>query len=439
MTTSISGTDIPLSPAQRRDAAGDIPLPRNAPAHPSIHDTSSDATDDGAAPARGRYGSSDQRVPPSPQQQSARAAGGTSNQHGGVPTSTAAVPTRPSVAPVASSASAGPVMPTSSSTTPGTASGAHSALPFLSGVTPVELKGLLDAHETETLPNGVRSSRDNVQDEENMARLGKDLKRGLTGYPSKVQQFEDDVNDMQAQLSILPPSEHETYAGALATLDVAFRNSTDADTRQRAGQQLSLLGDALLKRVTPAYSDPVQQALGVFNQPVGAGYLSQADDQRNLNELTRLRDQFVAASTPASRQLYFTQAADLKNDLQHRIATAIDQHMKQEAGKWADANAEVDRIIHETEGVTGDPGKRYELIGRQLFSTHPGSGRDDFADRRLLAFTQRMQDDPALHDKLADWSVEAGRKLNGYGVDGQKDSRPHRGRRCGRFLRAAGR
>ncbi len=312
-------------------------------------------------------------------------------------------------------------MPASSATTPGTASGASSVSPFLSGVTPVELKGLLDTHDTETLPNGVRLSRSGHQDEENTARLGKDLKQGLTGYPPKVQQFEHDVNDMQGQLSMLPPSEHETYAGALATLDVAFRNSTDADTRQRAGQQLSLLGDALRERVTPAYSDPVQQALGVFNQPVGAGYLSQAGDQRNLNELPRLRDQFVAATTPASRQLYFTQAADLKNDLQHRVATAIDQHSKQEDGKWADANAEVDRILHEAEGVTGDPGKRYELIGRQLFSTNPGSGMDDFADRRLLAFTQRMQDDPALHDRLTTWADEAGKKLNGYGVDGQKD------------------
>ncbi|MFL9915124.1 hypothetical protein PQR75_06940 [Paraburkholderia fungorum] len=31
-----------------------------------------------------------------------------------------------------------------------------------------------------------------------------------------------------------------------------------------------------------------------------------------------------------------------------------------------------------------------------------------------------MRDDPSLHDKLASWSVAAGRKLNAYGVDGPK-------------------
>ncbi|ANB71916.1 hypothetical protein AYM40_05660 [Paraburkholderia phytofirmans OLGA172] len=311
-------------------------------------------------------------------------------------------------------------MPASSTTSSGAVSDVSSASPFLSGVTPVELQGLLDTHDTQTLPNGVRLSRSSYQDEQNMGRLGRDLKQGLTGYPPGVQQFEQKVNGMQAQLGTLPPGEHEAYAGALATLDVAFRDSTDAGTRQRAGQQLSLLDSALRERSTSAGNDPVQRALGVFNSPVGAGYLTQAGDQRNLNGLTQLRDQFVAASTPASRQRYFSQAADLKNDLQHRIATAIDQHTKQEDGKWAEANAEVDRLLHEAEGVTGDPGKRHELIGRQLFSTNPGSGRDDLADRRLLAFTQRMQDDPALHDRLVDWSVEAGRKLNGYGVDAPK-------------------
>jgi hypothetical protein len=226
---------------------------------------------------------------------------------------------------------------------------------------------------------------------------------------------------MQAQLGTLPPSEREAYAGALATLDVAFRDNTNADARRRAAQQLSLLGSTLLERSTTAGNDPVQQALGVFNAPVGAGFLTQAADRHELAALQLLRDRFVATSTPASRGLFFTRAADLKNDLQHKIATAIDQHTKQEDDKWIAANAEVDRIIHEADGVTGDPGKRYELIGRQLFSINPGSGRDDFADRRLLAFTQRMREDPALHDKLVTWSVEAGRKLNNQGVDGQKD------------------
>jgi hypothetical protein len=271
------------------------------------------------------------------------------------------------------------------------------------------------------LPDGTRLSRNNYQDEQNMARLGKGLEHGLTGYPPEVQEFEQKVNDMQAQLSTLPPSEHEAYAGALATLDVAFRDSTDADVRRRSDEQLSQLGSALLERSTAAGNDPVQQTLGVFNDPVGAGLLTQPADQHELAELTRLRGQFVAASTPVSRQASFAQAAELKSDLQRKIASAIDQHTKQEDGKWAAANADVDRIIDEADGIKDNPGKRYELIGRQLFSSNPGSGTDDFADRRLLAFTQRMKDDPALRDKLTAWSVEAGQKLNGYGVDAQKN------------------
>ncbi|CAE6819578.1 hypothetical protein [Paraburkholderia haematera] len=254
-----------------------------------------------------------------------------------------------------------------------------------------------------------------------MARLGTALQQNLTGYPPEVQLFEQRVNDMQAQLATLPQAEHEAYAGAAATLDVAFRDSRNAEGRQRADEQLSQLGSALLARATIMDNDPVGRALSVFNRPVGGGYLTGLADQQQLGALGRLRQGFVTAATPAAREHYFTQATELKDTLQHRIATAIDQHTTQEAGKWGEAKAEVDRILHEADALTDAPGKRYELIGSQLYSTNPGTGRDDLADRRLLAFTQRMRDDPTLHDKLVNWSVDAGRKLNTYDVDAQKN------------------
>ncbi|OXC80281.1 Chromosome segregation ATPase [Caballeronia sordidicola] len=267
----------------------------------------------------------------------------------------------------------------------------------------------------------TRLSRSNDADEQNQAKLATDLKLSLKGYPPEVQDFEQNVNALQAQINTLPRAEHQAYAGALATLDVAFRDSKDANGRQHADEQLSKLGDAVLERATVAENDSVERALSVFNRPVGAGYLTGLGDRQQLSALPRLREGFVNAATPAARERYFTLAAELKNNLQHKVGTAIDQHTTQEAGKWAAANAEVNRIIHEADALTNAPGKRYELIGRQLYSTNPGTGRDDLADRRLLAFTQRMRDDPTLHDKLVKWSVEAGRNLNASGVDAQKN------------------
>jgi hypothetical protein len=294
------------------------------------------------------------------------------------------------------------------------------ARPLLIGATSTELKQLLATYDTKTLPNMTHLSRSNDADEQNQAKLATDLKLNLKGYPPDVQDFEQSVNALQARINTLPRAEHQAYAGVLATLDVAFRDGRDPTGRQRVGAQLSQLGDALLERATIAQNDPVERALSVFNRPVGAGYLTDLADRQQLSALPRLRQGFITAATPAARERYFTLAADLKNDLQHKVGRAIDRHTTQQAGKWAEASGEVDRIIHEAEHVTNDPGKRYELIGRQLYSTNPGSGRDELADRRLLAFTQRMRDDPSLHDRLVGWQVEAGRKLNASGVDAPK-------------------
>ncbi|MFL9907378.1 hypothetical protein [Paraburkholderia sp. RL17-337-BIB-A] len=429
MTTSTGSSTSSALTEQHLDAASDTVLPPNTPPsapRPAIRDMSSAPTDRDEASTRERYsvGDLDQRPLASPQRFTRdEAAASPRKDRAGNSTAAATVSppsartwTRPAVATLSATLSTMPEGAPSSSST----SNAPATPPLLPGVTRDELKHLLDAHDTRTLDNGTRLSRSSDQDRQNMVRLGADLERSLTGYPPAVQQFEQTINDMQAQLSTLPPSEHEAYAGALATLDAAVRYSTDAAELQRVDRQLSLLGSALIVRSTTAINDPVQEALNVFNRPVGAGYLIQPVDQQKLGALTQLRDWFVTASTPVARQLLFSEAAELKSEIQHKIATAIDRHTTQETGKWAAANGEVNRIIHEAEAIKDDPGKRFELIGRQLYSTNPGSGRDELADRRLLAFTQRMRDDPSLHDKLVNWSVEAGRKLNAYGVDAQK-------------------
>ena len=216
---------------------------------------------------------------------------------------------------------------------------------------------------------------------------------------------------MQAQLSTLPPSEHEAYAGALATLDVAFRDSKDADMRQRADEQLSQLGNALLDRATTAGNDPVEQRIERL-QPSGRRRLSDPTGRPAATQRTDAAARVVRHRLDARLHVrLFRAGSELKNDLQRKIATAIDQHTKQEAGKWAarECGSRPDRP--RSRAIKDDPGKRYELIGRQLFSINPGSGRDDLADRRLLAFTQRMQDDPCVA-RQAHRLVSRGRDKN---------------------------
>lgn len=441
MTTSTGSSTRSALTEQRLDAAGDTVLPPDAPPsaprQPAIRDMSSDSTDARKASLRAWHGTSgDERAPPGLPHRSQGDGGVTADRNQRTPDS-ATTRTTPSSVNLTSAVSlARPVTveppsgraPLSAPTpsTPSTPStpptpSTPSARPLLIGATQTELKQLLATYDTKTLSNMTHLSRSNDADEQNQAKLATDLKMSLKGYPPEVQEFEQSVNALQAQINTLPRAEHQAYAGALATIDVAFRDSKDADGRRRADEQLSQLSDALLDRATIAENDPVERALGVFNRPVGAGYLTGLGDQQQLSALGRLRAGFVAAATPAARERYFSLAAELKNDLQHKVGTAIDQHTTQEASKWAAANGEVNRIIHEADMLTNDPGKRYELIGRQLYSTNPGSGRDELADRRLLAFTQRMRDDPSLHGKLVNWSVEAGRKLNAHGVDAQKN------------------
>ncbi|MEZ0602478.1 hypothetical protein ACAX43_10075 [Paraburkholderia sp. IW21] len=428
MTTSTGGATRSAVTEQRLDAAGDTVLPPDTPQsarRPPIRYTSSDSTDAGKASLRARHGTSgDERVPPGLPHRSQGEGGMTADRNQRTPDSatTRTTPSSVNLTSAVSLAKPVTVEPPSgraplSAPTPST----PSARPLLIGATQTELKQLLATYDTKTLSNMTHLSRSNDADEQNQAKLATDLKMSLKGYPAEVQEFEQSVNALQAQINTLPRAEHQAYAGALATLDVAFRDSKDADGRRRADEQLSQLSDALIGRATIAENDPVERALSVFNRPVGAGYLTELGDRQQLSALTRLRQGFVTAATPAARERYFTLAAELKNNLQHKVGTAIDQHTTKEARKWEAADGEVNRIIREADMPTTDPGKRYELIARQLYSTNPGTGRDELADRRLLAFTQRMQDDPTLHDKLVKWSVEAGRKLNAYGVDAQKN------------------
>ncbi|MFC0576744.1 hypothetical protein [Paraburkholderia solisilvae] len=166
-------------------------------------------------------------------------------------------------------------------------------------------------------------------------------------------------------------------------------------------------------------NDPLERVLGVFNTPVGAGYLDSAGQYR-LSQLSRLRNRFMTTRTPQQRESLFKSAVALKKNLQSQISNEVDRYGRKQAEDWKAANDDVDRMIREADHVKDDPGKRYELIARQLHTSNPGSGEDPFEERRILAFTQRMQDDPALRDKLSQWHFEAAGKLNSYDVGGPK-------------------
>ncbi len=134
----------------------------------------------------------------------------------------------------------------------------------------------------------------------------------------------------------------------------------------------------------------------------------------------------MQASTSAARERAFKEAVQLRQALQPSVADAIQQHRASETAQWKEATDDIDRMIAEA----GNLKKRsrqnaYELIGRQLHAANPGSGDDKFEERRILAFTQRMRDDPALRDKLSQWFTDAAGPLNSYGVGGTEALHGH--------------
>ncbi|HEY4352650.1 MAG TPA: hypothetical protein VGN31_15570, partial [Paraburkholderia sp.] len=257
-----------------------------------------------------------------------------------------------------------------------------------------------------------------ANDTRNAQMIAEATTRNLTGYPADVSRFEQRQAGMLDQLASLPAAESRFYAASAATFNSAYRIATQ-DGRAELLEQFGQFEDAVRGESNRAANDPLERVIGVFNSPVGAGYLDKTAQSR-VSLLSQMRRRFIAAATPEQRERVFKSALALKKNLQSQISDAIKANDTKQAADWKEANADVDRMIGEADRLKDDPGKRYELIARQLHTSNPGSGEDPFEERRILAFTQRMRDDPALREKLDIWQVEAGKKLNSYGVGGPK-------------------
>ncbi|MPW16741.1 hypothetical protein GCT13_07270 [Paraburkholderia sp. CNPSo 3157] len=247
-------------------------------------------------------------------------------------------------------------------------------------------------------------------------KLQKVCEMDMAGYPPDVQDFESRVWDSQALLAALSPTAREFYAGALATLDAVYRNATSADAKNLIKAKLLSLQDDIRNEYNNAINDPLERVLSVFNEPLGAGYLN-ADDKQRLAQLKEMRQKFLDAPDAASREKIFRDAVSLKSVLQQTAMIGIDKYVAEDKKKWEDANRYVSQIIEEAGQIT-DPLARYKSIGDKLFSLNAGMGEDDVADRRILAFTQRMRDDVDLRSMLDKWAVQAGIPLNEAGVGG---------------------
>ncbi|WP_322091983.1 ArsR family transcriptional regulator [Paraburkholderia bannensis] len=247
-------------------------------------------------------------------------------------------------------------------------------------------------------------------------RMASNLKREMTGYPPEVVRFEEGQIDLNAMLTQLPQSEREFYSGALATLNTGYRQEVDSNQRVAIEKEVDKLEGSIRDEYARAANDPVDRVLGVFNPPMGEGYLSKPEIER-VDQLEQLRGDFLDAHDSVEREAVFAMAADLKRELQSNVDYALGKQERAQRAEWGEANREVDRIIRESEAQS-DPAKRYEVIGRQLFQIDPG--QDALKDKVVLAFTQRMYDSQELRDKLHGWQVQASGPLNAQGASGPK-------------------
>ncbi|WP_144143809.1 hypothetical protein [Paraburkholderia sp. BCC1884] len=249
----------------------------------------------------------------------------------------------------------------------------------------------------------------------NRQKIERNVAQSLTGYPQHVVAREERLAAMAANLQNSPPSVREYFAGAGATLRAVGRETTDPKVLDALSVQMDKLERAALDERNRVLTDPTDEVLGVFNAP--AGTVAQGErDATNGAALNALRQSFLApGKTPAQREQLFRQAATLKANLQEKLGNSLDTRYRREAVKWNEANARVDGILGAA-GSQTDPGLRYETIGRQLFTNTPGED----SDRAVLAFTDRLRNDPGLHDKLAQWYGAAAGKLNQAGVAGGK-------------------
>jgi hypothetical protein len=257
-----------------------------------------------------------------------------------------------------------------------------------------------------------------VADAENAKKMANAAVQDLKGYPPDIARFEPRFADLLGQIAVLPANEMQAYGASAATLHSAYQIATPEE-RATLSDQFGKLEKAVHDEYNRAISDPLQRVLGVFNKPAGAGYLDK-EGQYRISLLANMRHRFLGATTPEQRDSVLKSALSLKTRLQAQVSDAIGRYSAKEAASWKEADKDIDRILTEAEAVKNDPGKRYEVIARQLHTSNPGSGEDPFEDRRILAFTQRMQDDPALRDKLSKWYTDAAKPLNSYAVGGPK-------------------
>jgi hypothetical protein len=283
----------------------------------------------------------------------------------------------------------------------------------LRGVTTQELRGLSDRYDSGSSGGRTESSGLN-SDEVMKQKLDSARQLDYTGYPPDVFRFEMSLGDTQARLAALPPETRDYYAGRLAALEIAYRNMTSKEARSVIEGNAAELEDAILQEYNRSINDPLDHALSVFNHPLGEGYIP-ASRSKDLAKLDQLRNAFLNAPDAASREAIFREAAQLKKGLQQAASDGVDAYVKADKAAWDDAYKYVDLIIHDAEKIQ-DPVKRYKAIGDGLFSLNTGMGEDPVADRRVLAFTQRMRDDDNLRQKLDTWQVAAGEPLNKDGA-----------------------
>ncbi|MDE1181296.1 hypothetical protein [Paraburkholderia sp.] len=249
----------------------------------------------------------------------------------------------------------------------------------------------------------------------NIRKLERNVAQSLTGYPQHVVAREQRLAAMAASLQNSPPSVREYFAGAGAILRAVGRETTDPRVLDALAGQMNALERAVLDEHNRVLADPPDEVLGVFNSPANTGSTGEQDGSTGVS-LGDLRQSFlVRGKTPAQREQVFKQASTLNASLQQQTGATLDAQYQREAVKWNEANTRVDQILA-TAGAQKEPGLRYETIGRQLFTNTPGED----SDRAVLAFTDRLRNDPGVHDTLTKWYGDAAGKLNKAGVDAGK-------------------
>ncbi|CAM2163607.1 conserved hypothetical protein [Paraburkholderia sacchari] len=291
--------------------------------------------------------------------------------------------------------------------------------PVLPGATESELNGLLNKYDTQ-IDGRNQDSRNRLNDANTAEKINAATDFDYTGYPQDVRNFENQLSSSRGQLAALQPEMRDYYTGQLAALDTAYRNINSPDARANLNEKATKIENEILAEYNQAINNPLDRTMAIFNHPVGEGYLGK-DFNAQIKHLEQLRAQFLNAPDAEHRDAFFAQATQLKTQLQQGAARGVDDYLAKDRAAWGEANNYVDKLIADAQ-TNQDPAKRYKSIGDGLFSLNSGMGEDDVADRRVLAFTQRMMDDPDLRQKLDAWQFDAGKPLN---ADGASAAQPY--------------